>query len=69
MKVPAGTFKASLFKWHYKGKVGPAKVQDLQYRFFAKDVGTVAMIEKTDVTALLVYQQHTKIGKVLIKKN
>jgi hypothetical protein len=31
-------------------------------------VGTLAMIEKTDVTALLVNQQHTKIGKVLIKK-
>jgi hypothetical protein len=68
VKVPAGTFKASLFKWLYKGKVGPAKVQDIQYRFFAEDVGTVAMIEKTDVTALLVYREHTKIGKVLIKK-
>jgi hypothetical protein len=34
----------------------------------AEDVGTVAMIEKTDVTALLIYQQHTKIGKVLTKK-
>jgi hypothetical protein len=68
VKVPAGTFKASLFKWQYKGKVGPAEVQDIQYRFFAKDVGTVAMIEKTDVTALLVYREHTKIGKVLIKK-
>jgi hypothetical protein len=68
VKVPAGTFEASLFKWHYKGKVGPAKVEDIQYRFFAENVGTVAMIEKTDVTALLVYQQHTKIGKVLIKK-
>jgi hypothetical protein len=34
----------------------------------AEDVGTVAMIEKTDVMALLVYQQPTKIGKVLIKK-
>lgn len=65
--VPAGTFKASLFKWQYEGKVGPAKVQDIQYRFYAENVGTVAMIEKTDVSALLVYQQHTKIGKVLIK--
>lgn len=68
VKVPAGTFKASLFKWQYKGKVGPATVEDIQYRFFAKGVGTVAMIEKTDVTALLVYREHTKIGKVLIKK-
>jgi hypothetical protein len=66
--VPAGTFRAALFKWDYKGKVGPAKVEDVQYRFFAEDVGTVAMIEKTDVTALLIYREHTKIGKVLIKK-
>ena len=68
VKVPAGTFKASLFKWQYEGKVGPAKVQDIQYRFFAKDVGTVAMIERTEITALLFYQQHTKIGKVLVQK-
>ncbi|MCG6981793.1 MAG: hypothetical protein LJE88_10310 [Deltaproteobacteria bacterium] len=68
VKVPAGTFKASLFKWQYNGKVGPATVEDIQYRFFAKGVGTVAMVEKTDVTALLVYREHTKIGKVLIKK-
>ena len=66
--VPAGTFEAALFKWDYKGKVGPAEVEDIQYQFFAEDVGTVAMIEKTDVTALLVYREHTKIGKVLIKK-
>jgi hypothetical protein len=68
VKVPAGTFKASLFKWQYEGKVGPAKVQDIQYRFFAEDVGTVAMIERTDVTAFLFYQKHTKIGKVLLQK-
>jgi hypothetical protein len=66
--VPAGTFQAALFKWDYKGKVGPARVEDVQYRFFAEEVGTLAMIEKTDVTALLVYREHTKIGKVLIKK-
>ena len=66
--VPAGTFQAALFKWDYKGKVGPAKVEDVQYRFFVEDLGTLAMIEKTDVTALLVYREHTKIGKVLIKK-
>ena len=66
--VPAGTFQAALFKWNYQGKVGPAEVEDVQYRFFAEDVGTLAMIEKTDVTALLIYRQHTKIGKVLIKK-
>ena len=68
VSVPAGTFQAALFKWDYKGKVGPARVEDVQYRFFAEDLGTLAMIEKTDVTALLVYREHTKIGKVLIKK-
>jgi hypothetical protein len=66
--VPVGTFQAALFKWDYKGKVGPAKVEDVQYRFFGEEVGTLAMIDKTDVTALLVYREHTKIGKVLIEK-
>jgi hypothetical protein len=43
-------------------------VEYVQYRFFAEDVGTLAVIERTHSTALLVSREHTKIGKVLIKK-
>jgi hypothetical protein len=63
--VPAGRFNASLLKWEYKGEIGPASVEDVQYRFLAKGVGPTAVIEKLDVSAFLLYQNHTKCGMVL----
>lgn len=66
--VPAGTFDAALLRWHYKGKVGPATVDDVQARFIAKDVGMVAAAEKLDVAAFLVYNDNSKVGKVLQQK-
>jgi len=68
VKVPAGSFDAVLMKWAFKGKVGPASVDDTQYRFIAKDVGIVAGIEQLDVSAMLVYNRHTKVAKVLAAK-
>lgn len=65
--VPAGTYEAALIKWDYKGKVGPASIEDTQYRFLANNVGVVAMIDKKDISAMLVYQDHSKYGKVLEK--
>jgi hypothetical protein len=65
--VPAGTFKGSLIKWHYNGKIGPAKVDDVQYRFLTEKVGIVAMIDKRNISAVLVYHDRSKIGKVLVK--
>lgn len=66
--VPAGTFDAALLRWHYKGKIGPASVDDIQARFVARDVGMVAAAEKLDVAALLIYNDNTKVGKVLQQK-
>lgn len=63
--TPAGAYDAALIKWAYKGKVGPAKVDDTQYRFFAENVGMVASIDKLDVSAFLLYQHHSKFGKLL----
>jgi hypothetical protein len=63
--VPAGTYDAALLRWHYKGKVGPATIDDIQARFVAPDVGLVAMAGKRDIAAMLVYNDHTKVGKVL----
>jgi hypothetical protein len=67
--VPAGTYEAALIKWDYKGKVGPASIEDTQYRFLANNVGVVAMIDKKDISAMLFYQDHSKYGKVLEKVN
>jgi hypothetical protein len=63
--TPAGSYDAALIKWSYEGKVGPAKIEDTQYRFFADNVGMVASVDKLDVSAFLVYQDHTKFGKLL----
>lgn len=37
----------------------------MQYRFVTPDVGIVASIDKDDISALLVYQDHSKTGLVL----
>ena len=63
--VPAGTFDASLFKWHYKGKVGPASIDDAIYRFFAPGVGPVARIELKHISAFIIYSDNEKRGTVL----
>ncbi|MEM7170127.1 MAG: hypothetical protein AAF530_08145 [Pseudomonadota bacterium] len=65
--VPAGSYQAALIKTTYQGEVGPASVKDTQYRFLAHGVGVVAMIEKKDISAMLVYHDHSKYGKVLEK--
>jgi hypothetical protein len=65
LSLPAGTFDALVTKSTFIGKVGPAKIQDIQYRFFAPHVGLVATIENRQVSALLVYQSNTSITKVL----
>ena len=66
--VPAGKFDAALLRWTYTGKIGPANVSDAQYRFVAKGIGVVAMVEKVDVSAFLVYNDHSRIARVLVKR-
>lgn len=66
--VPAGTFDAALLRWEYKGKVGPASIEDIQARLVAPEVGMVAMAGKRDIAAMLVYNDHSKVGKVLQQK-
>jgi hypothetical protein len=63
--VPAGTFDAALIKWQYTGKVGPAKIKDSQYRFLAPGTGMVAMIQIRSISAMLLYNDHAKRGKLL----
>ncbi len=67
--VPAGTYEAALLRWDYNGEVGPASVEDTQYRFLVEGVGVIAMIEKKNISAMLIYHDHAKFGKVLMKSN
>jgi hypothetical protein len=66
--VPAGTYDAALVKWSYSGKIGPANIKDSQYRFLAPNVGMVAMIQIRSISALLVYNDHSKRGKLLARQ-
>lgn len=63
--VPAGTYDAAALLWNFKGKVGPATIDDTQARLVAADVGMVAAAEKRDVAAMLLYNDNSKVGKVL----
>jgi hypothetical protein len=63
--VPAGSFDADLIKWTYAGKIGPAKIKTAQYRFLAPKAGMVAMIEWRKITALLIYNDSSRRGKLL----
>ena len=65
VKVPAGAYDAALIRWDYSGKVGPATIKDSQYRFLAPKAGMVAMIQIRSISAMLVYNDHTKRGKLL----
>jgi len=66
VSVPAGTYDAALIKWEYDGKVGPATIKETTYRFLAPGAGMVAMVENRSISALLIYNDHAKLGKVLV---
>lgn len=65
VKVPAGSFDAVLIKWDYQGSVGPADVEQTDYRFIAPHAGMVAMIQSRHISAMLIYNDKTKLGKLL----
>lgn len=68
VKTPAGTFPTVLIRSEFDIKIGPAKVKDVQYSFYAKGVGKVAEIEGLRVSAALIYHSNDKTAKVLAKK-
>lgn len=66
--TPAGTWPALLMRSEYDIKIGPAKVKDVQYSFYAKGVGKIAEIEALHVAAILIYHSNEKTAKVLAEK-
>lgn len=69
IKVPAGSYEAVLIKSTFNGKIGPAAVDDSEYRFFARNAGMVALVERRDVSAFLLYHTHMEVAKVLVAVN
>lgn len=68
LATPSGHHEAVLFKYTYHGTVGPATIEDVQYRFFARDVGLVGMIERREVSAFLVYNLRRHTAKLLVER-
>lgn len=68
INLPSGKQEAALIKSAYVGKIGPGKVDDTQYRFFVENFGVVAMVERKDISAFLLYNDEEKVGKLLIKQ-
>lgn len=67
LALPAGTYDAVLMKSTFSGQVGPAQLEDTQYRFFAPKDGLVATIEHRHVSAFLLYQSDTKVARILVR--
>jgi len=63
--TPAGTWPAILVRNAFNVDIGPAKVTDTMYSFYAHGVGKIAEIETQNISALLVYHSKSKIAKVL----
>lgn len=64
--VPAGKYQTVLIKSTYVGKVGPASVNDFGYIFYAVDEGIVAAVDRSHVSAFLIYDKTTRTPKILL---
>lgn len=67
LAVPAGVFDAAVMKSTFEGHVGPARLEDTQYRFFAPGVGLIASIEIRSVSAFLLYRSDMRVARVLVE--
>jgi hypothetical protein len=65
--APAGVYDAVVMKSIFDGHIGPAHLQDTQYRFFAPGVGLLASIEIRRVSAFLLYQSDMRVARVLVE--
>lgn len=63
--VPAGSFEAQLIRWDYEGSVGPADIEQTDYRLIAPHAGMVAMVQNRNISAMLFYNDKKKLGKLL----
>ena len=65
--VPAGDYDADLVRWTYTGDIGPASIETAQYRFIAENAGMVAMVQWRSISAVLIYHEKSRVGKMLSK--
>lgn len=67
IRVPAGEFDTVLLSEHYTLKIGPLKMDDSRYVFYAKGVGVVAEIEGIRASAVIVFRMKENSAKVLYR--
>jgi hypothetical protein len=68
LAAPIGVHEAVLVKSTFSGKVGPAVLNDVQYRFFAPGIGLLAMTEQREVSAFYLYNLRMEVGKLLASR-
>jgi hypothetical protein len=66
--IPAGEFEAILIRSATHGRVGPAKLEDVQYYFFAPKVGNLASVQRREVKAFGIYNSTVREARVLAAK-
>lgn len=66
VKTTTGSYDTIGVRVKYEGTVGPASVSDESYAFFAKGVGPVAMLNRSQVSAFLIYNKQVKQSMVLV---
>jgi hypothetical protein len=68
VKVPGGTFDCVMYSTTYDGKVGPASVEDTCIVFVNPEIGVVARVTRSKVSAFLVYNSDDRYAYVLAEK-
>lgn len=59
INVPAGRYQTILIRTTNHGRIGPAKLDNIQYHFYAQNVGEIASVDIREVNAFGIY--HSKV--------
>ena len=66
LTTPAGRIDCALIRTTYEGQVGPGKIADVFYRFYAEGRGLVAAVVHETVSALVIYRENKEVSLVLV---
>ena len=64
--TPAGTFDAVMYRFDYKGTIGPASIEDSELFFACPENGIVASVERKKVSAMIFYNTDTRFAYALV---
>jgi len=61
----AGVFPGSVVRVHYEGKLGPATMDDFDYRIYSADIGLLAIVTHDTLKAMLLLNRDTRMALLL----